>query len=295
MLLITGGTGFIGARFAQKLIKSNHNVRILLRPQKKSPELPRNVAMEIAVSSLQDMRSLRAALKNIKIVFHFATTENQGINADFDNVDIGGTEKLMEAAKDAGVQKVLYLSRIGAERNSSYPVLKAKALAEDIIKRSGISYTIIRLTDVFGNRDHFTSQIESAIRHSPGFLPIPGERTNLQPLWIEDLTSCLLMIHEENIFKNLIYEIGGGEYLGYQEIIKIIMRQIHKKRILVPVSPAYLRLYNLWFKQYRESFPLSTHWLDLLAVDRTCPLNSLTRNFDLLPARFSHHLSYLQK
>lgn len=294
MLLITGGTGFIGARFAQKLIRSNHAVRILLRPQKTTPNLPKNVSLEIAVSSLQDPRSLRAALKNVKTVFHFATAEHQVPVANFEGVDINGTENLMEAAQDAGVERVLYLSRVGAEKKSSFPVLKSKALAEEIIINSGIPYTIMRLTEIFGSQDHFTNQIKAAISHSPLLLPIPGDgKMNLQPLWIEDLLSCLLLVYEEGIFENKIYKLGGGEYFSFVKIIQIIMAQMRKKRAIVPVSPAYLRLYNLWFKQYKDSFPLSTLWLDLLAVDRTCRLNSMPRNFGLLPARFSHHIDYL--
>ena len=294
MLLITGGTGFIGSRFTQKLIRSNHDVRILLRPQKKSPSLPRNLPMEIAVSSLQDKRSLRAALKNVRTVFHFATAEHHLPVADYESVDIQGTENLIEAALDAGVERVLYLSRVGAEKKSSFPVLKSKALAEDTIKNSGIPYTIMRVTDVYGRKDHFTSQIKAAVLHSPLLMSIPGDgHINLQPLWIEDLLSCLMLAYEEDIFENRTYELGGGEYFSFISVIHMVMTRLNKKRLTMPISPAYLRLYNLWFKQYKDSFPLSTLWLDLLAVDRTCPLNSLPRHFGLLPARFTHHLDYL--
>jgi nucleoside-diphosphate-sugar epimerase len=294
MLLITGGTGFIGARFARKLTQSQYSVRILLRPQKTTPKLPKNISMEIAVSSLHDPRSLRAALKNVKTIFHFATAEHQMPVADYEGVDIQGTKNLLEAAQDAGVERVLFLSRVGAEKNSFFPVLKSKAMAESIVQTSGIPYSIIRLTEVFGNQDYFTSQIRAAIMHSPVFLPIPGDgKTNLQPLWIEDLLSCLLLIYEESIFENRIYELGGGEYFSFLDVIKTMMTHMQKNRIIIPVSPAYLRLYNLWFKQYKDSFPLSTLWLDLLAVDRTCPLNSLPRSFGILPARFTHHLDYL--
>lgn len=294
MLLITGGTGFIGSRFAQKLINSNHKVRILLRPQKKSPRLPRNVSLEIAVSSMQDARSLRAALKNVRTVFHFATAEHQLPVADYEGVDIQGTENLIEAAKDAGVERLLYLSRVGAEKGSSYPVLQSKALAEDLVRKSGIAHTILRLTEVYGRQDHFTNQIKAAILNSPLIMPVPGDgKVNLQPLWIEDLLSCLLLIYEEDIFENGIYELGGGEYFNFLTVIRMVMEYLRKKRLVIPVSPAYLRLYNLWFKQYKDSFPLSTLWLDLLAVERTCPLNSLSRNFGMLPARFSHHLDHL--
>jgi NADH dehydrogenase len=138
MLLITGGTGFIGSRFTQKLIQSDHAVRVLLRPQRTNPRLPHNVSMEIALSSLQDPRSLRAAMKNVKTIFHFATAEHHLPVADYESVDVQGTRNLVEAAKDAGVEQILFLSRVGAEKKSFYPVLKAKAMAEETIRESGI-------------------------------------------------------------------------------------------------------------------------------------------------------------
>lgn len=295
MLLITGGTGFIGSRLVQKLIQSDQDIRILLRPQKKNPRLPKSVALEIAVSSLQDTRSLRAAMKNVRTVFHFATAEHQLPTADYEGVDVKGTENLVEAALDAGVEQILFLSRVGAEKNSSFTVLKAKALAEETIRTCGISFTILRLTDVFGIQDHFTNSLKTAILNSPLILPIPGDgKVNLQPLWIEDLISCIRLIYDEKIFTNRTYEIGGGEYYSFLKVIQLIMVQMRRKRIPLPITPAYLRLYNLWFKQFKDSFPLSTLWLDLLSVDRICPLNSLPQHFGLLPARFTHHLKYLQ-
>ena len=101
-------------------------------------------------------------------------------------------------------------------------MLKSKALAEDIVRGSGIPYTIIRLTEVFGNNDHFTTQIQAAVQHSPLIMPIPGDgKVNLQPLWIEDLLTCLMLIYEDGLFDNRTYELGWGGVLQLQQLVKI--------------------------------------------------------------------------
>jgi len=295
MILVTGGTGFIGSRVILRLVQSHFPLKVLLRPKKEGIKLPYDQTLNAAVSSLQDRRSLRAVLSGVDTVLHFASAENEMPTPNLEGVDVLGTETLVKAAVDAGVKKILYLSRSGADKNSMYPLLKAKALAEDEIRSSGLDYAILRLSEVFGENDHFTNQLARYIRTSPGIIPLPeGGKMMLQPLWIEDLISSIFLILEDNLFQNSIDKIGGGEFLEFKQIIRLIMQTIGKRKIPISISPAYLRLYNLWFNQNKGGFPLSGTWLDLLAVDRTCGLNSLPRIFKLIPARFSHHLDHLK-
>lgn len=295
MILVTGGTGFIGSRVVEKLIQSREEMRILLRPQKKSPRLPKSKALDIAVCNIDDERGLRSALRNVDTIFHFATAEHQKEDFDLENVDIRGTQSLIIAAREAQVKQFFFLGRVGADKSSSFPVLRAKAFAEDAVKKSGINYCILKLTDVFGDKDHFSSEIADAIRTAPLFLPYPGGgKSIVQPIWIEDLLSVIMLIHETKKYNNETFEIGGGEYFEFVSVTKKIMQVIKKRKILIQMSPAYLRIINLWFKSRQGSFPLSTRWLDLLAIDRTCPLDSLPRSFSVLPGRFQNHLGYLQ-
>lgn len=295
MLLVTGGTGFIGSRFTEKLLRSRQDIRLLLRPQKSTPSLPQGIALDIAVSGLDDERGLRAAMKDVDTIFHFASAENQAGDADLEGVDVKGTENLIFSAKAANVKKIFFLSRIGVDKSSTYPVIRAKAFAEDLIRRSGIPFCILRLTDVYGENDHFTVDIANALRNAPGIMPIPAGNTIIQPLWIEDLVSSMILILEEWNFKDRVYEIGGGEFLPLTQILEIIGEEVGRRKWLVPVAPAYLRIFNLWIKQFKGVFPLPTRWLDLLAMDRTCPLDSLPRTFGILPARFSKHIDYLTR
>ena len=295
MVLVTGGTGFIGGRVVERLLQSGEAVRILLKPNKKNPNLPKNVALNIAVSSLKDERGLRSAMKNVETIFHFATAEHQGPTADLEGVDVDGSEHLMNAAQEAGVKSVLFLGRIGADKSSSYPILRAKAIAEGIIRKQKIPYCILRLTDVFGAGDHFTTEIAAGIRKAHLIYPLPAEgKTLVQPLWIEDLVSAIMLIYKHKQFRNEIIEIGGGEFFEFRQVVHIIMATIGKQRALTSIAPAYLRVINLWFRRAGGVLPLQTSWLDLLAVERTCALDSLTSHFSILPARFSNHLDYLK-
>ncbi len=295
MILVTGGTGFIGRALIRHLAENNYSVRTLIRPSSKSPTLPKGVSIDAAVSSLQDERGLRAAMVGIDTIFHLASGEWRGTQASLMEIDIQGTRSVIQAAQDAGIKHIFYISHIGADRASAYPVFKAKAIAEEFIRRSGINYTIIRSAIIFGQRDGFTTGLARLINISPFFFIIPGDgMTLLQPLWVEDLATCLTWSLENAEIINRTFEIGGPEYLTYTQILELIMKTINKKRRTINIRPPYLRTLTVFIESIFPNPPVSVYWLDYLAANRTCPLDTLPRVFNLLPSRFSHRIEYLE-
>lgn len=294
MILVTGGTGFVGQALIRQLVAQGKTVRTLLRPSQSSPNLPRGIPVEVAVSSLNDERSLRAALKGVDTVFHLAGSERNGSKADLTGVDIAGTRMLAQAAAQAKVERIFYLSHLGADRASAFALLKAKAIAEQFIIKSGINYTIFRSGPIYGPGDQFTTGLARLLRMSPGVFLMPGDgSTLLQPIWIEDLITCLLLSLGEPQTLNQIYSIGGAEYYRFREIVEILLQKLSIKRFLISIQPPYLRLIGLFMEQFMPRFPVSIFWLDYLAVDRTCALDVLPRLFGLMPMRFAQNLDYL--
>ena len=294
MILVTGGTGFIGSALVKKLSGEGKKVRLLIRPSQTSPNIPRGIQLEVAVSSLTDERGLRAALRNVDTIYHLAGTERKGSLADLNGVDIQGTEILSRVAKVAGVGRFIYLSHIGADRASGFPLMKAKAIAEASIIGSGVDYTIIRSAAIFGRGDQFTEPFLRLARLEPFLFLLPGDGSALlQPLWINDLVTCLTLVNHDEELKNQRIQIGGMEQLSFKQLLKVILSHKRMRRVLIPVSPVYLRWLTLNLEQFAHLFPVSIFWIDYLASNHTCPLNNLTRTFGIIPARFSQTLDYL--
>jgi NADH dehydrogenase len=294
MILVTGGTGFIGRALVRQLVESGYRVRTLLRPSPRTPRLPIGVPVEIAVSSLDDTRGLRSAMRGVDAVYHLIGDEGRGWRADLRRVDVQGTKNLADAAADAGIRRFFYVSHLGADRASAFPVMKAKGIAEEHIRQSGVPYTILRASLIFGPEDNFTTNLARLIRVTPFVLPLPNHgKALLQPLWVEDLVACLLWSLEDPATANQVYEIGGGEFFSLRQIVEIILEKMGKKRILVSVPMPWMRAATVVLEHLLPRYPLSTFWLDYLAVDRVCEVSTLPQVFNLMPSRFSQRIDYL--
>ena len=296
MILVTGGTGFVGQALVRHLVAAGSQVRILLRPSLESPSLPRGVPVEVAVCSLTDDRGLRAAMKGVDVVYHLAGAERRGSRADLTGVDVEGTRVVAQAAAQAGVDRFFFLSHLGADRASAYPVMKAKGLAEHFIQQSGVPYTIFRCSTIFGPNDQFTVPLSRLLTIAPGAFFMPGDgKSLLQPLWVEDVITCLTWALEDAATVGQLYSIGGPEYLTYEQVCEMILKTVGLRRWLVPFPPPYLRFLGLFMEQNFPRFPVSIFWLDYLAVDRTCAVDSLPRLFGLMPARLTEQMTYLRQ
>lgn len=268
---------------------------MLLRASSQSPRIPLSLPVEVAVSSLDDDRGLRAAMVGVDIVYHLAGAEWQGAYASLMEIDIQGTQNVVAAAVDADVKRLFFVSHLGADRASAYPVFKAKAIAEEYIRRSSIDYTILRTAIVFGNNDGFTTGLAQLISSIPRVFIIPGDGESLlQPLWVEDLATCLVWALDDPATNNQMFEIGGPEYLTFNEVVQTVMEKLGTRKRLVHLRQPYLRALTVFLENLMPAAPVSVYWLDYLATNRASNLDAIPRFFNLMPSRFSQRLAYLE-
>lgn len=295
MILVTGGTGFIGRNLVRELVNNGEDVRTLLRPSTQTPNLPKGIPVDAIVCSLTDEDGLRSALRNVDVIYHLASEERLSTKANLDVTEIHGTDALLKVAKITGVKQFIYLSHLGADRASAYPVMKAKGYAENSIIASEIPYTIIRSASVFGQEDQFTTVFAKQLMRSflPMLLPGKGE-TLLQPIWIDDLISCLRVTNQNPALMNRLLSVGGDEVLSFKQILQLIMKQLGIFRFLMPFSAPYLRYLALINESIFRA-PIPVFWLDYLAADRTTNIDTLPRMFGILPAKFQSNIGYLKQ
>ena len=297
MILVTGATGFVGRALLPQLVEGGHAVRCLLRPSRQSPRLPKGLAFQVALASLDDERALRTAMNGVDTVIHLIGAEWRGSASEVLAIDTVGTRVVVEAARASQVRRIIYLSHLGADRASAYPVLKAKGIAEEFVRQSGVPYTIFRSAMLFGADDVFVNVLAALVKLTPGFFLMPGDgRTALQPLWVQDLVTCVEWSLADESFLNRVISLGGPEFVPLRAMAEIVMEALGVRRVLVPVRPVYLRGAAWFLEQLLPHSPLTTRWMDYLAMSRTCELNSVTGHFGLMPTRFSPAaLGYLRQ
>lgn len=295
MILITGATGFIGHVLVRHISNQGHPIKLLIPSSKQTPDFPKGIPFEVAVTSLTDEKGLRAAMKDVDVIYHLASAETLGRRAQLTKVDINGTQNIVNAAAQARINRFFYVSNLDADRASAYPLLKAKAIAEHAIKSSGIPYTIFRSSMVFGEQDHFTNGLAFLHKVSPYFVMVPAQGSSLlQPIWVEDLSTILSWSLELPWTINQTISVGGPEYLSFRQICEMISEKIKVKRQYLDVPPIFLNILTELIEIMIPSFPTSVFWLDHLAADRITNLDTLPEKFNLIPAQMSQRLGYLE-
>lgn len=295
MILVTGATGFVGRALIPRLVESGADVRCLIRPSKTTPRLPRGVAVQVAVAQLDDVRGLRAACSGVDTIIHLASSEWRGSASEMTRVDQQGSMTLLEAARSAGVGRIVYLSHLGADRNSAFAVHRVKGVVEDMIRKSGLDFMIVRSGLLFGAGDAFTNALAMMMHTVPGVFWIPADgRTLVQPLWIDDLVTCLEWGLDDSALWNMALDIGGPEFFTVETLLKMIMARTKTQRTLISMPRPYLRLAASLMESVLPRSPFTTRWVDHFAVNRTCELTSVTRFFSLRPSRMDQRLGYLE-
>lgn len=287
MILITGATGFVGRRLTRRLaLDAGLQVRVLLRPGTDANKLPRGASLHVMMGNITDSDSLLAAMDGAHTVIHLASTEKRGRYAKLAEVDVEGTRQLVEAARTARVGRIIAVSRLGADKASAFPAQRAKGEIEDLIRNSGLAYTIFRSAVLFGKGDLFSDHIAMLARAFPVyFVPGDGEMV-FQPVWVEDLVTCLAMSLENLDLFDATLTVGGPELLTYRRLVMRVMHASHSPRPIVGVPLLWLRS-GAWFLDgLFARWPFNEFWFELLATNQTGELGTIERRFGFRPASF---------
>lgn len=289
MILVTGATGLVGRELVPHLAAAGWPVRVLVSPRRRPIDWPEGV--EVIEGSIEDAASLHQAMQRVHTVFHLASAQWWGSRRDLERVDLDGTRAVIAAARSARIGRIFYLSQLGAEPSSAYNLLRIKGQGEGLIRNSGLAYTIMRIGVVFGPEDRFVNGIAMLLRTNPLFYFQPGNGEGLlHPLYVGDLVKALTNSLNRIDLVDATIEIGGAEYLTYNEMIRTVMRVSGAHRVVVGLPPYVLRSLNRLVRRVVWRWPMSPQWFDLLAGNRTAKLGNLYDYCNVRPVRFEDTL-----
>lgn len=238
-VLVTGGTGFIGRHLCAELVDRGHDVTALARSPDAS-DLPTGVSVvqgDVTDRVSLDFEGQEVVVNLVALSPLFQPTGG----ATHESVHLDGTRNVVSEATDAGVERLVQMSALGADPNGPTEYIRAKGKAEAVVEESDLEWTIFRPSVVFGDGGEFVGFTEKLT--PPYVAPLPGGgRTRFQPIWVEDIASILADGVEDERHGGRIYEIGGPEVLTLAEVAKLAHRADGRSVTVVPIPMALAKL-----------------------------------------------------
>ncbi len=294
MILVTGATGLIGRHLIRRLMQAGLPSRCLL-PERQLRDLPWDEshphAPELVSGSMLEEEALFRAVTGCHVVIHLASAQWWGRRRDLNQIEIEGTRILVAVARAARVGRIISLSHLGAAKASAFALHRAKGEVEELLRESGVAYTIVRSGLVFAPDDAFVNHIASMLRVNPIFFLMPGYgEVSLHPIYIDDLVEALYRSLDLVKLVDATVAIGGPEYLSLRDMIATIMRVTRMRRAIIPVPPYLLRWITAIYSRILPRSLITSQWLDILAASRTAPLGGAFNHFGFHPRRFEDTL-----
>jgi uncharacterized protein YbjT (DUF2867 family) len=285
MILVIGGTGFVGSNLIQRMRREGLPVRAVVRDIDKAEALA-DLGVQVVPGNISDEASLGKAMAGIERVVHLVGIIQEAPGVTFSAVHVAGTRNLVEAAKKAGVRHFFYQSALGSRPGAKSEYHKTKWQAEELVRASGIPYTILRPSLIYGPGDQFTLRLAEIIKLSP-ILPIIGSgKSKVQPISIEDVVSCIVKAMIGDSFLNEIYEIGGPEQLTYEEVIRAIAAAMGLSRPAIHVPMLFMRPAARMLEAVLPTPPVTSDQLIMMQEDNVCSLQDIRDAFGIEPVKF---------
>lgn len=278
MILITGATGFVGRSLMAHLEREG----IDARPYQ---------------GDIGNAVQLRQQLAGVHTVVHLAGAEARGRNSLLKQVDLEGSTHLIDEAGRANISHFVFVSRLGAHRDSMHVLLQTKGEIERRIQTSGLPYTILRSSNLYGRGDRFSEIILSLALWSWPFVWLPGNgHMTLQPLWVEDFVRCVgQVIVQPTRYLNKTIDVAGEERLYYRDIVQHLLRVNGRRRLALPLPLVFLKPLSLALFQWWYWPAVSQYFVDRLFVPEITHTDAVLRHFGFRPARFSEQTVYLRR
>lgn len=289
MILVTGGTGFVGSNLIRRMRKDGIPVRALVRNAAKVAWL-RDLGIEAMAGDIGDPASLETAATGVDRVVHLVGIIQEGRASTFRSVHVDGTRNVLEAAKRAGVKQFFLMSALGTRANAKSEYHRTKWEAEELVKASGLPYTILRPSLIYGAGDQFTIRMSEMIRLSP-VLPVIGSgRSKVQPIFIDDVAACIVKAVTSDAFLGRTLEIGGPDQLTYEEVTRAIAEAMGIRRPTVHMPMLFMRSMAKVAEAVLPKPPITTDQLVMLQEDNVCGMGDIREAFGLEPVPFPEGL-----
>ncbi len=239
-MAITGGTGFVGSHLAKRVIAEGHSVVVLSRrADRQAGERNESARVTCVSSDLSDIPVLADAFAGCDAVAHCAGINREIGSQTFQRIHIDGTRNVVEAAKHAGVRRIALMSFLRARPDCGSPYHESKWAAEEIVRNSGLDFTVVKAGMVYGRGDHMLDHLSHTIYTLPILATVGLKEKAIRPLAVDDLIHILSAALVDGRLATHTVAVTGAEELYLSDAARLVAKVIERDVWIVPAP--------LWF------------------------------------------------
>lgn len=290
MILLTGATGFIGTNVLRALSEKNLQVRCLVRKPIRS-EKP---DIAYVTGDVLDYDSLLRATEGVDTVYYFIHmmgSQPRGAQKRFDILDRLAINNMVKACRINGVKRIIHLTGIRAPQEKLSTHLESRKEVEEIIKNSGIGYTIFRASAIIGREGAAFEILDTAVRKFPIIPVFNWQNTRVQPIYIGDVIQYLVECLDKKETINRCFDIGCSQVFTYRELMQQYAKELGLKRIFLPIPGTLHRISAMVMGKLAPVNPDVVYWLiESLQNNMVCEPNDLEAIFGFEPLSFKESI-----
>jgi uncharacterized protein YbjT (DUF2867 family) len=298
MILVTGGSGYVGSHIAKKLLMEGKHVRVLVRSIQKFNQEARlkGYDIDLVEGDVTLPSTLAPVFSDVDVVVHAVAIAIEKKGITYEDVNVNGTINVVEAAKSAGIQRFINISQLGADSRLPYRFLASKGKAQEYVADSGLDWTAFRPSVIWGPEDEFANTFAKLILITPIIFPIVDKKAKFQPVWVDDVATAIIKSLDDPSTFGKEYELGGPDIFTIEEIERETLKALGSKRLLIPFPKSMLLLVVSLMEKFLPSPPVTRSLLELLAFDNVPKENAITRFVtEPLPFKSENTATYMKE
>ncbi|HRE46239.1 MAG TPA: complex I NDUFA9 subunit family protein [Aggregatilineales bacterium] len=299
MILVTGASGYVGNNLVRRLVQLGKPVRAMVGSVNKALERLKDVEtkVEIVKGDVTRPETLAEWMEGVDTVIHLVAIAIEKGKNTYEAINYQGTVNIVEAAKRAGVRRFINMCQNGAYADVKSPFLRSKGRAQEYVAKSGLDWSAVRPSVIWGPQDEFANVQARLIKMTPFIFPIVGDgKAQFQPVYVGDVVEAIVKCLDDEATIGAEFELGGAEVLTYSDIVERVLKALGTRRARVKLPVGLLRPAVALMQVILPKPPVSTTLLDLLAVPNVCKENALETRLGITPKPFTpENLAYMRQ
>jgi uncharacterized protein YbjT (DUF2867 family) len=237
LVTVFGGSGFIGGQAVRALARKGWRIRVAVRQPNLAYEMRLHGdvgQIDIVQANIRNEPSIRRALAGATACVNLVGVLYESGRQGFQSLHAMGAATVAKVAREEGVERLVQMSALGADPDSPSKYARTKAMGEAAVREAFPEAVILRPSIAFGPKDDFFNRFARMATLSP-VLPIVGAETKMQPVFVGDVARAIAQAVTEPDCAGRLYELGGPAVFSFRELMEMMLAEIHRRRLVLPV------------------------------------------------------------